>query len=43
MRLIVSDYSYVHESILEDASMFEMIPENKEISMDYESVYELME
>ena len=40
---IVSDYSYVHESILEDAPMFEMIPENKEISMDYESVYELME
>ena len=40
---IISDYSYVHESILEDAPMFEMIPENKEISMDYENAYELME
>ena len=31
---IISDYNYVHESLLEDSPMFNMIPENKEISMD---------
>jgi hypothetical protein len=40
---IVSDYSYVHESLLEDAPKSILIPENKEISMNYENVHELME
>ena len=40
---IISNYNYVNESVLDDAWMFEMIPEDKEISMDYERAYELME
>ncbi|KAJ9539390.1 hypothetical protein OSB04_032123 [Centaurea solstitialis] len=40
---IVSDYSYVHESLLEDTPKSILIPENKEISMNYENAHELME
>jgi hypothetical protein len=40
---IVSDYSYVHESILGDASMIETISENREISMNYACMLETLE
>ncbi|KAJ9561775.1 hypothetical protein OSB04_006935 [Centaurea solstitialis] len=36
---IVFDYSYVHESLLEDAPKSVLIPENKKISMNYENVF----
>ena len=40
---IVSDYNYVHESILGDTPNIKMVSENKEISMNYEKAYKLME
>jgi len=35
---IISDYNYVHESLLEDAPKIILIPETKEISNEYESL-----
>ncbi|KAL6558832.1 hypothetical protein OROMI_019182 [Orobanche minor] len=40
---IISDYSYVHESLMGDASKINSIAENKEISINYESASYLME
>lgn len=40
---IISDYIYVQQSLEEDTPMFNIIQENKEIPMDYESAYKLMD
>ena len=40
---IISDYSYVYESILGNVSMIEQILDNREISMNYACMLEKLE
>lgn len=40
---VISDYSYVQELILRDASMNQTISKNREISMNYGSMLEMLE
>lgn len=40
---IISGYSYVKESILGDTSMIRPISENREISINYASMHEMLE